>query len=289
MRGVVLAVVGLCLGSGIVAAEELAVRNVVAHNGSVYAFVARATDYESAKAFCERFEWPARSDAGKPEAIRDFHMVTLDSKAERDWVHAQVFAPQGGLNQYTWAGELAYRGAPTAPEGQRMIFGVWNDSRGLIPWPDTWSSAFVCEARTRLSPGPVARSPRAADGGTIRDDVLLYKGHLYVFATRGRTYQQAIDYCNSLERRFDGAGYPSFQLLRLDDLEEQRQVHALIQQNGGAWTWAGQVLHAQAPRPVAGYQLVFTQWDRPDVLTLQPEQNRYSVVCESVGSGSSGS
>ncbi len=262
------------------------VRQVVAHDGSVYAFVAQVTDFEAARDFCRRFEWPGKARDGTPQTVRGFDILTIDSVAERDWVHGRVYARQGGLEQYTWAGVLAYRGAPRPIEGQQYIFGVWNDPRGLVPWPQDWGAAFVCEARTKTTPSPVFSSTVAgANAGVIRDDTMLYRGHLYVFTTRGRTYQEAIAFCNGLERRFEGARYPSFQMVRLDDLAEQKRVHELIQKNGGAWTWAGVVTHPQAPAPVSGYRPVFTQWDRADVLTLQPEQNKYSVVCESVGGG----
>ncbi len=265
------------------AADLPAVRQVASHDGSVYAFVARATDFESARAFCKRFEWPGTERDGSPATIRGFDILGVGSVAERDWVHGRIYGKPGGLDQYTWAGVLSYRGAPSSPSGQEMVFGVWNDPRGLVPWPRDWNAAFVCEVRSRLKPSPVSPGAAGRSGGTIRDDMLLYRGHLYVFAARGRTYQEAVAWCNGLERRFDGAAYPSFQLVRLDDIEEQRKVHELIGRNGGAWTWAGRVTHDRAPALVPGYQLVFTQWDRADVLTLQPEQNKYSVVCESVG------
>lgn len=259
-------------------------RNVAAHDGSVYAFVAKATDYASARTYCRGLEVAGQDASGKKVALSDFDLARIETKDERDWIHGRIYGKQRGLNQYTWAGEVRYRGAPEPPSGQQLIFGTWNSPEGLQSWPEDWNSAFVCEMVTALRPLPLPETVQPGPRGEIfEDDTLLYEGHLYIFAARGRTYEEAITFCNSLERRADGVSYPAFQLLQLDSADEQAKVHALIQKNGGAWTWAGQVKYPGAIVSTPGFEPVFTQWDRPDVLTLQPRLNKYALVCESVG------
>lgn len=247
---------------------------------SIYAFILTRRDLAGAQSFCQRLEAPGL-DIQSDEAVLldDFRLLKIESTTELDYIHSRVFGHKI-LDTWTWIGDITYKGAPAPEAGEGLLLKDWRNPKNLGSAPVSYKNAFVCEMPTQ---GRYALDWGPLEEGEIRGSLLRFEGSTYAFQEEKTTFRQAANLCRDVRIEAGGEVIDDFELLTLNSPTEHRRIHRLVQQNGGAWTWAGAIKYPPSPAPTEGKAYVMT--DPEDFATLDEKAfgESHAYVCESKG------
>ncbi len=68
--------------------------------------------------------------------------------------------------------------------------------------------------------------------------------------------------------------------MRIDSVGERQVIHELIRENGGRWTWAGEVNIEGTRNGDDERRPVFVSFEDANHLSLKPTAEKHSYVCE---------